>query len=282
MANTRKLRRRIRSIRNTAQITKAMEMVAASKMPRAQQLALAGRPYARLMNDVLRSCRSRMDPSLHPLLARRKVEKRCVLYISTDKGLCGSLNANLAREALKLDRATTSYVTIGRKGRAVIARTQRHLLADFEMMENPNFGFARTISRMLMESFRKSEIDQIDVLYARFESTLSQQPMLRQLLPAAELAEREKASDADIPYEFEPNPEELLNALLPHYISWLIYQLLLSAKASEHSARMVAMKNATDNARELVDDLTLAYNKIRQAGITSEILEIATASMAME
>src|SRR5881296_3702511 len=183
MANTQDIRRRIRSIRNTAQITKAMQMVAASKMRKAQQHALAGRPYAALMNRVFVSLQKRTDPKLHPLLEIRPVKKELVLIISTDKGLCGALNTNLFREATNFDSATTAFVVTGKKARQFIARTKRELLADFELKDSPSFVETKPIARFCMEKFLRREVDKVSVLYTHFVNTINQRPVVETLLP---------------------------------------------------------------------------------------------------
>jgi F-type H+-transporting ATPase subunit gamma len=288
MANTQDIRRRIKSIRNTAQITKAMQMVAASKMRKAQQHALAGRPYAALMNKVLVSLQKRTDPRLHPLLAIRPVEKELVLIISTDKGLCGALNTNLFREASNFDSAKTAFVVTGKKARQFIARTKRELLADFELKDAPSFVEAKPISKFCMEKFLRHEVDKVSVLYTHFINTINQRTVVQTLLPISSFdlpkgeAETEgHAVDPMLGYIFEPNAAAVLDAMLPYYVSYQVFQMILDARASEHSARMVAMKNATDNANQFIKDLTLEYNKMRQASITTELLEIATAQMAL-
>src|SRR5438128_2938610 len=288
MANTQDIRRRIKSIRNTAQITKAMQMVAASKMRKAQQHALAGRPYAALMNKVLVSLQNRTDPRFHPLLAIRPLQKELVLIISTDKGLCGALNTNLFREAANFDPAKTSFVVTGKKARQFIARTKRELLADFELKDSPSFVETKPISKFCMEKFLRREIDKFSVLYTHFVKTISQSTVVQTLLPISsfdlpktQAGEGGQAVDPMVGYIFEPNAEMVLDSMLPYYISYQVFQMILDARASEHSARMVAMKNATDNANQFIKDLTLEYNKMRQASITTELLEIATAQMAL-
>jgi F-type H+-transporting ATPase subunit gamma len=289
MANTQDIRRRIKSIRNTAQITKAMQMVAASKMRRAQQHALAGRPYAALMNKVLVSLQKRTDPTLHPLLHIREVKKELVLIISTDKGLAGALNTNLFREAANFDQTKTSFVVTGKKARQFVARTKRELLADFELKDSPSFVETKAISKFCTEKFLNREVDKVSVLYTHFINTINQRPVVETLLPISsfDLPKSESAEDATedvdpmLGYVFEPSAEVVLDAMLPFYIQHEVFQMILDARASEHSARMVAMKNATDNANQFIKDLTLEYNKMRQAGITTELLEIATAQMAL-
>src|SRR6266487_948298 len=246
MPSPRDLRRRIKSIRNTSQITKAMQMVAAAKMRKAQQAAVAGRPYASLMNEVLAEVTANAGDFSHPLMEVREIRKRAVIVVSTDKGLCGALNSNLLREAARFDK----------------------------------------------DLFTKGDVDAVDILFTNFISTLVQKPEMRTLLPVGEI----KAVHADLEegaadsgkllkgateFLFEPGADQVLGSLLPHYLNFQVYQILLEAKASEHSSRMVAMKNATDNAKQLIKDLTLEYNKLRQANITKELLEITSAAMAM-
>ncbi len=286
MANTQDIRRRIKSIRNTAQITKAMQMVAASKMRKAQQHALAGRPYAALMNRVLVSLQQRTDHKLHPLLQVREVKKELVIVISTDKGLAGALNTNLLREAANFDAEKTVYVVAGRKARVFLSRSRREILADFELKDAPTFPETKPIAQFAAEKFLSGEVDRVSVLYTRFINTINQKPVLRTLLPISDFevthAEKETHSgDPMIGYVFEPNAEAVLDYMLPYYLQYQVFQMILDARASEHSARMVAMKNATDNAKQFIKDLTLEYNKMRQASITTELLEISTAQMAV-
>jgi F-type H+-transporting ATPase subunit gamma len=289
MANTQDIRRRIKSIRNTAQITKAMQMVAASKMRKAQQQALSGRPYAELMNKVLVSLQRRTDPRLHPLLEIRPLKRELVLIISTDKGLAGALNTNLFREVANFDSAKTAFVVTGKKARQFVARTKRELLADFELKDAPSFVETKPISKFCTEKFLNREVDKVSVLHTHFINTISQRPVVQTLLPISsfDLPQKDEGTDtiqgADpmIGYIFEPNAETVLDVMLPYYIQYQVFQMILDARASEHSARMVAMKSATDNANEFIKDLTLEYNKMRQASITTELLEIATAQMAL-
>jgi len=289
MANTQDIRRRIKSIRNTAQITKAMQMVAASKMRKAQQQALSGRPYAELMNKVLVSLQRRTDPRLHPLLEIRPLKRELVLIISTDKGLAGALNTNLFREAANFDSARTAFVVTGKKARQFVARTKRELLADFELKDAPSFVETKPISKFCTEKFLNREVDKVSVLHTHFINTINQRAVVQTLLPISSFdlpqkdagTDTSKSADPMIGYIFEPNAETVLDVMLPYYIQYQVFQMILDARASEHSARMVAMKNATDNANEFIKDLTLEYNKMRQASITTELLEIATAQMAV-
>jgi F-type H+-transporting ATPase subunit gamma len=294
MPSTRDIRRRIKSVKNTAQITKAMQMVAASKMRKAQQAALAGRPYAALMNQVLLQVSAQTRDTNHPLMQSREVNKRCVILVSTDKGLCGSLNSNLMREAAKFERDTL-FITAGRKASQFIARTRRPLAAEFTYKDTPAFPEARAISKFACEMFSKGEVDSVDILYTQFISTLNQKAEIYTLLPIRQIkpfqvgiGAAHRALSPPVAtnalggeFLFEPDQEQVLSALLPHSLNFQVYHILLEAKASEHSARMVAMKNATDNALQFIKDLTLEYNKLRQANITKELLEISSAAMAM-
>jgi F-type H+-transporting ATPase subunit gamma len=289
MPSTRDIRRRIKSVKNTAQITKAMQMVASSKMRKAQLAALAGRPYAVLMNDVLANVAADAKDFTHPLTEKRGGSKRAVVLVSTDKGLCGALNSNLTREAAKYDKDTV-FVCAGKKGAQFIARNKRKLAAEFTYKDAPLFAEARAISKFIQEMFAKGEVDRVDILFTNFISTLNQKPEAKQLLPIGELkgvqagvphGESPALEKSGVEFQFEPGANQVLGELLPHALNFQIYQILLEAKASEQSSRMVAMKNATDNAKQLIKDLTLEYNKLRQANITKELLEITTAQMAL-
>ncbi len=285
MPSTRDIRRRIKSVKNTAQITKAMQMVAASKMRKAQIAALAGHPYSQLLNKVLVSLSGTVEHGLHPLLEVREVNKELVLVVSTDKGLCGGLNTNIFREASLLNRDTTVYVNTGRKGKQFLARSKRQMLADFELIDQPTFLQTKLISKFCIEKFLSGEVDRVTILFSRFVNTLSQVPTRLTLLPISPLVVNQAVAEAHkgvAEYQFEPSAPEVLGAILPYYVHFGVFQAILDARASEHSARMVAMKSATDNAKSLVTDLTLEYNKVRQAAITSELLEITTAQMALE
>jgi F-type H+-transporting ATPase subunit gamma len=289
MPSTRDIRRRIKSVRNTAQITKAMQMVASSKMSKAQQAAVNGRPFAVLTLELLARVSKDLGEEVHPLMDVRPVRKRALVVISTDKGLCGALNANLLREAIKVDAAHTVFIAVGKKAAQFLARARRKLVAEFAYHDTPTYEDCRAISRFVQELFLKGEVDQVDVLYTKFVNTLSQRPDIWMLLPTGRSVTQVK-TEAEPPasapvvhdeYLFEPSPHTLLELLLGYLVDFELGHLLLEAKASEQSARMVAMKNATDNAHQLIKDLTLEYNKMRQAGITKELLEISSAAMAL-
>jgi F-type H+-transporting ATPase subunit gamma len=283
MHSPRDLRRRIRSISSTAQITKAMQMVAASKMRKAQLAALAGRPFVQVLYRIQREATTRMGEFSHPLLESREVHKRAIILVGGDKGLCGALNSNVFRLAAEFDPRSTLYITAGRKAAQFIARTGRQLVADFAYNDTPRISEARAISAFARDLFLKREVDQVQVVATRFINTLTQQPVCLDFLPVGEVrgmkvpgvrSEEELSSDTTESL-FEPSPEFVLSYLLSHYLDIYIYQVLLNAKASEQSARMVSMKNATDSAENLIKDLTLEYNKLRQGNITKELLEIA-------
>ena len=291
MPSTRDIRRRIKSVRNTSQITKAMQMVAAAKMRKAQQAALVGRPYAELMNEVLAQAAARASVFKHPLMEARPVQKRAVILVSTDRGLCGALNSNLFREVVKFENNPT-FITAGKKAAQFIARTKRALAAEFSYKDTPQFAEARAISKFAQDLFLKREVDAVDILFPRFINTLTQQPQILPFLPIGKImaatagvnVPARELQPAPTPvdlFEFEPDEKTVLGELLPHSLNFQMHQILLEAKASEQSARMVAMKNATDNAQQLIKDLTLEYNKLRQSNITKELLEIATAQMAV-
>jgi F-type H+-transporting ATPase subunit gamma len=281
MPSTLDLRRRIKSVKNTAQITKAMQMVAAAKMRKAQAAALAGRPYQETLSRVLAAVRGRVDSASHKLLAVRPVKSELIVIFSTDKGLCGPLNTNLFRQLPDSEHEKTSFVVSGRKAAQYIARTRRTLIADFELKDPIPFSEVRPIARFISDKFISGEADQVRVLYPKFVNTLTQQPVLRTLLPIPleelDFGGQQVTGEAI----FEPDVNSVLDAILPHYVTFQLFQMALNARASEHSARMVAMKTATDNAKQLIKDLTLEYNKVRQANITTELLEITTAQLAV-
>jgi F-type H+-transporting ATPase subunit gamma len=283
MNSPRDLRRRIRSISSTAQITKAMQMVAASKMRKAQDAALAGRSFVRLLYSIQREATTRMGDFTHPLLEVREVRKRAVVLVGADKGLCGALNSNLFRLAAEFDPESTLFITAGRKAAQFIARTRRQLAAEFVYADTPRFPEARAIAAFARDLFLKKEVDEVKIIATHFVNTLTQHPVCLEFLPVGELksfkipgarSEEELAADTTEAV-FEPSPEAVLGYMLSHYLDIGVYQVLLNAKASEQSARMVSMKNATDNAEALIRDLTLEYNKLRQGNITKELLEIA-------
>jgi F-type H+-transporting ATPase subunit gamma len=282
MNSPRDLRRRIRSISGTAQITKAMQMVAASKMRKAQQAALDARPFAQMLYRIQRSATRHALAFSHPLLEVREVRKRAVILIAADKGLCGALNTNVFRLASQFDPASTMFITAGRRASQFVARTRRQLAAEFAYGDSPTFPEARAIAGLARELFVKREVDEVRLVATRFVNTLTQEPVSFEFLPVGAItglkipgAEPEAAETEAAETAFEPGADAVLGYLLDHYLNIYLYYVLLNAKASEQSARMVSMKNATDSAEGLIKDLRLEYNKLRQGNITKELLEIA-------
>ncbi len=282
MASQREIRRRIGAVRNIKQITRAQQFVAASKLKRAQDSTLAARPYSEKLDEVIADLASVLGEEEHPLFAVREGGTRLFILITTDRGLAGPLNTNTIRFAA---RAITEHpgdlkvVTVGRKGRDAMRRARVPLEAHFPGFgDRPTFADVLPLARLVTEDFISGTYSQVDVLYSRFVSTLVQRPQLDQLLPI-----RPSEDTVGIPgrqFLFEPRPSQVLEQMLPRYVATRLYQAVLEAKASEESSRMVAMKNATEKAEELIEDLTLAYNKVRQANITREMVEIATGASA--
>mgnify|MGYP005694898451 FL=1 len=298
MPNLRDIRRRIKSVKNTRQITRAMQLVSSSKMKRAQDAAVAGRPYALLLADLLDTVGEKLNLSgatiEHQFFEKREVKTRGILILSTDKGLCGPLNTNLFRKVVEEVKGDAKFIAVGRKATQFISRSQRDLIADFTISDKASFSEIRPMLKLMIDAYISGDIDTIEVAYPSFVNVLVQVPVIQSLLPIVDLREvldelkkRVKGGDDVLKARsdkremtFEPTPEELLAQLPDLYVKIMIYQLLLETRAAEYSARMVAMKAATDNASTLVDDLTLDYNKARQAAITQEILEIAASAAA--
>jgi F-type H+-transporting ATPase subunit gamma len=267
-----------------------MELVAASKMKKAQAAALAGRPYAQLLANMLTALAARLDESDNPFLRRREIKTRGILLVTTDKGLCGPLNTNLFKLVAEI-KTPAKFCVIGRKGSQFLARTKRDLAADFQVHDRVPFNEIKVIAEFMAKNYLEGAIDTIEVIYPRFKNTLVQEPICQPVLPLDNLCQfienlhKQGGTEAAVAADsreilFEPNAKAVLDALLPFYVNRQIYQFVLLAKASEQSARMVAMKTAKDNATKILGDLTLEYNKARQAAITQEILEIAAASFA--
>lgn len=286
MASVRDIKRRIKSIRNISQITKAVQMVAVSKMRRAQQQALRGQPYSQKMEQMLQTLGAMTDPKFHPLLQEGKGEKTCVLLISPNKGLCGGLLAALSRKVYDFVKTheerkiPIDFILVGKKGENLLLKLKQNVIAEFSGLPD-KLLFTETIpiSRMIINGFTKGKFKKIIVVYPHFISTLNQKAKVKQILPIKPPKQMEEISYYIL---YEPAPAPILEQLLPFYVELLIYHLILEAIASEHSARMVSMKNATDNALEMLDGLNLIYNQARQAAITKEVSEIATARISME
>jgi len=355
MPSTKELRRRIRSVKNTAQITKAMQMVAATKMRRAQNIALNGRPYSETLQKAIIELMPAINLGMNPLLQENNSTKTAVLLLTTDKSLCGALNSNVLRLAqqfcslgvssratvegskdginLEISRSTRNdnsaslrgtkqshstnaevvFFTLGKKGRDFVVKTGKDLEADFENFDVIDYRTVKQIANILIQSFLEQKIGEVYILYPDFVSTLKQEPKLEKILPISQdellrglnindlsnsvssrasvegsqdrkklQISRSARNDDSDEFIFDTSKQQLLNFVLTHFIQQKIYQSMLETKASEHSARMIAMKNATDSASDLVTDLNLAYNRTRQEGITKELLEITSALAALD
>lgn len=288
MPSPREIRRRIRSVKNMSQITRAMEMVAASKMRRAQERVTAGRPYSERLRDVLADLASvQLDADElkeFPLLEQREIQRTALIFMTPDRGLSGALNSNLFRRGAQYIRETEGdlrVIAVGKRGLDFIRKTDQEIIGEFvQLGDRPTMADTRPIAEMAIDQFLSGEVDAVHLIYPKFVNTLVQTPAVMQILPI----ERPEAEDSDLAanddYIFEPSAGEVLNAILPRYVETLIYQAQLETVASFYSAQMVAMRNATDNAKELVDELNLSYNKARQAQITNEVAEISAGANA--
>jgi F-type H+-transporting ATPase subunit gamma len=288
MPSTRELRRRIKSVKNISQITRAMEMVAASRMRRAQQAALAGRPYSEKLDEVIAHLGARLGTLdtdvIHPLLQQRPVRRVGIILITADKGLCGSMNSNVIRRSTRfmLDEVAApdgfSVVTVGRKGRDFMVRYGRPVIAEFvNYGDRPSPDYVVPIARVVTDEYASGRIDALHLIYSEFVNTLIQKPIVVPLLPL----QPAEVTGPPLEYIYEPSPAVVLSQLVPRYIEARLYQAMLESVASEQSAKLVAMRNATQNAKEMVSELTLSYNKLRQANITRELTEIAGGAAAI-
>ena len=286
----REIRNRIKSVKSTGQITRAMQLVASSKMKRAQDSARAGRAYAELLGEILDTAQSKVGDFTHPLLTKREVKVRGILLVTPDKGMAGALNGNLIRLAAEQKNAV--FVCIGRKGAQAIARSGRKILADFPVTDRANFSEVRPAAEYLIKAFTEGTVDTVEVLFAHFKNTMVQTPRVLQLLPADSLVAQArefraklglptpKIEDDERDMLFEPSAAAILNQLPALFFKQAVHQAVLESKASEFSSRMVAMKAATDNAKKISAALSLEYNKARQAAITQEILELTAGAAA--
>ena len=293
MASAKFIVRRIKSAKNISQITRAMQMVAASKMRQAQEKAISGKPYSEKIYEVTRSLALKVDPKTHPLLKRPEGKLYpLIVLITTNKGLCGGLNTNLLRSLNKFlnerfaENIQIDFVTLGKKGQSFVLRFGGGYLADFSKM-TPFTDAVGPIVKLITDQFLRGKYNQVWLVYNNFINALKQNPKIKQILPIAskELIKEELEKEEKIEvkeYLFEPSADEILNTLIPFYLEIQVREAILEAEASEHSARMIAMKNATDNALDLMDGLTLEYNKLRQQLITAEISDITTAKISME
>jgi len=284
MATIREIRRRIRSVQSTAKITRAMEMVAASKMKRAQERDIAGRPYADLMRHVLADLAAQRGAGeeVHPLLRKREANRIALVHITPDRGLCGGLNASVNRMALSFiveQKVPVTVVAVGRKGRDFVARYGREVVAEFTRLgDQPSLGDIVPVGRVVIDDYCSGVVDEVHLCYAQFVTTMTQRPVVQRLLPIEPAIEEVRSN---VEYIYEPSAAAVLAELLPRFVEMQIYHAILESVASEQSARMVAMRSATENANELIQDLTLAYNKVRQEMITKELLDITGGAAAL-
>lgn len=284
MATLREIKRRIKSINSTAKVTHAMELVAAAKMRKAQEKTLLSRPYTITLHQIITGLRGKAREKAHRLLAANQSSYRMIILLSSDRGLVGGMNLNQFREISKFEIKTLKLVTVGKIASRFSARAGFPILASFHSEEVPFLELARTLSKLAINSFVSREVASVHLLYPQFVSNLKQIPTIKRILPIQleEESQTPSGRPATETIIFEPSADRILGKILPHHVLTDIYQALLEAKASEHSARMVAMKNATDAASDLVDDLTLTYNQARQEAITKELLDIVTAQAAFE
>lgn len=296
MATLKEIRRRVTSVTSTQKITKAMKMVAAVKLRRAQEALISARPYARKMNELLRHLVTKVDPSIHPLLLEREVKRVVLVVVSGDRGMCGAFNGNIIKAAV--DYLNTNYsnflkepdgvriVTIGKKATDFFLKKNYNLYAKhIGLFGNLHIGHARTIIQQLIEDYLKGEFDKVEVIYNEFKSVIQQRVVVDQILPIPP-EQIQKTKDihmlAQVDYIYEPSSNEIINVLLSKHLNFLMWHVLLESSTAEEGARMTAMNNATENAKELIRDLTLSYNKARQASITTELLEIVSGAEALK
>lgn len=299
--NTRDIRRRIKSVKNTAQITKAMEMVSAAKMRKAQDAALRTRAYSDYALSLLSRIARKNDEdmsTLHPLLRKQESKRILLVAVSSNRGLCGGLNTNVIRKSVEYIKKEQSegravdVITVGRKVHDALAKMQFNVIASFnEFGDSLQFIEVSPLTKMAIDAFSHGDYDRVVMCYPHFVSTIAQRPVIKRIMPLGKdlllffseaLNKKFEADTNEIDYLFEPSPAEILQTLLPKLVEMQMYQSLLESNASEHSARMVSMKNATDAAKDIIDDLTLTYNQARQAAITREIAEITGGAAALE
>lgn len=301
MPSTQEFRRRIKSVTNTRQITKAMEMVASVKMQKAQKTITNGRTYIQTAWNILELLSKMTSPDSHPLLNQRKTKKTALLVINSDRGLCSGFNSDIFKKAVtliegkgengfELNKKDLRLISVGKKGNDYFKRFKDlEVIAEFQDFgKEITYEETTPISKLLIDGFRNKEFDKVIMVYSHFESSLNQTPVIKQLLPITkehidipELWEKKSEEMHNSEFKIEPNPDQVLDKIIPQFLRMQIFGAMLESNASEHSARMVAMKSATDNAKDLIDDLTLTYNTIRQNSITSEISEISAAAEAM-
>jgi F-type H+-transporting ATPase subunit gamma len=293
MATLREIRRRITGVKNTQKITKAMKMVAAAKLRRAQEAIIATRPYARKLSELLRHLLHQVDPSLNPLLSAREVKRALLVVVTADRGLCGAFNSNIIKAAVHhlrttydemLDEGWVQLITVGKKGYDYFSKREYELYARHTgIFQNLDFGQARGIVQELTEGYLKGDFDKVEVIYNEFKSVVQQRIVIEQVLPISpeEVKEEAHPPHSQVEYIYEPSKVEIINALIPKHLNFQMWRVLLESNAAEQGARMSAMDNATENAKELIRDLTLQFNNARQASITKELLEIVSGAEAL-
>jgi F-type H+-transporting ATPase subunit gamma len=296
VATLREIRRRVTSVKSTEKITKAMKMVAAAKLRRAQDALVSARPYARKMNELLRHLVTKVDLSIHPLLQEREVKRVVLVVVSGDRGMCGAFNGNIIKAAV--DYLNTHYssllkepdgvriVTVGKKATEYFLKRNYNLYTKYTgLFGNLHIGHARTIIQQLTDDYLIGKFDKVEVIYNEFKSVIQQRIVVEQILPIPP-EQIQKTKDiralAQVDYIYEPSSVEIINVLLPKHLNFLMWHVLLESSTAEEGARMTAMNNATENAKELIRDLTLSYNKARQASITKELLEIVSGAEALK
>lgn len=296
MATLREIRRRVMGVKSTQKITRAMKMVAAARFRRAQEALVSTRPYARKMNDLLRHLVTKVNPSLHPLLQEREIKRVLLVVISGDRGLCGAFNGNIIKAAI--DHLEMKYthllkepdavriMTIGKKATDYLSKKNYNIYTkQIGLFGNLNIGHARAIVQQLMDDYLKGEYDKVEVIYNEFKSVMQQRIVIEQMLPIPPeqiIKTDDLRTHAQIDYIYEPSSSDIINLLLPKHMNFQMWRILLESSTAEEGARMTAMNNATENARELLSELTLSYNKARQAGITKELIEIVGGAEALK
>lgn len=284
MAQIREIKRRIKSITSTSKVTHAMELISAAKMKRAQESALSSRPYTVNLNEILGELRQKTQNVTHKLLQENKSEKQMLIMLTTDRGFVGGLNINLFREVARDQSKNIKFVVVGKKGTHFASKTGSEMLATFIADEVTNIELARTLTKLAVDAFAAGEVRNVRIIYPDFQSTVKQVPTIKQVLPIqfeTTINNEPLTKNQSDDMLFEPSADSVMEQILPHYVLTQIYQTILEFRASEHSARMVSMKNATDAADDLVSDLTLTYNQARQEAITKELLDIITAQSGL-
>jgi F-type H+-transporting ATPase subunit gamma len=296
MPTLREIRHRVIGVRNTQKITRAMKMVAAAKLRRVQESLLAIRPYARKMDSLLQHVVAKVDPSVHPLLSQREIKKRLLIIISGDRGMCGAFNGNIIKSSTDYlnmndpergkNPGSIKIMAVGKKVSDFLSKRGLEIYAKYAgIFSNLDFGHARAMAQKITEDYLKGEFDRVDVVYNEFKSVMQQKVVFEQILPIQPekiVRTADLSTHSQVDYIYEPSAREIADVLLPMHLNFQIWRILLESSTAEEGARMTAMNNATENAHELISDLTLSYNKARQASITKELLEIVSGAEALK